>query len=49
VVTYDFAKWFSLSAGYKALALDVSDGSGSSQHGVNLILHGALIAAKFSF
>ncbi len=49
MVTYDFAKWFSLSAGYKAVGLDVSRGSGSSEKGINIIMNGALIAAKFQF
>jgi hypothetical protein len=49
VVTYDFAKWFSLSAGYRALALDESNGSGSGKNGLNLIFNGALILAQFNF
>jgi hypothetical protein len=49
LLSYDFATWFTLSAGYKALALDKSDGSGTSEHGVDLIFHGVLIAAKFTF
>ena len=49
VMTYDFAKWFSLSAGYSALALDESKGSGAGLNGVNLIFHGALVAATFKF
>ncbi|MCX6926119.1 MAG: hypothetical protein NT154_23360, partial [Verrucomicrobia bacterium] len=49
LVTYDFAKWFSLSGGYKALALNESSGSGSSQRGVDLIFNGALLVAKFTF
>jgi hypothetical protein len=49
VVTYDFAKWFSLSAGYSALALDESKGSGAGLDGVNLIFHGALVVATFKF
>ena len=49
VVTYDFAKWFSLSAGYKALAVDASKGSGASKNGLDLVFHGALIAANFKF
>ena len=49
MVTYDFAKWFSLSAGYKALALDESQGSGAGKNGVDLIFNGALIAATFKF
>ena len=49
LVTYDFAKWFSLSAGYKALALNASDGSGRRENGVDLIFNGALLTAKFKF
>jgi hypothetical protein len=49
VLTYDFTKWFSLSAGYKALGLDLSRGSGASENGVNIIMNGALIAAKLKF
>jgi hypothetical protein len=47
--TYDFARWFSLSAGYKALGVDASNGSGFGKNGVNLTFHGVLIAAKFTF
>jgi hypothetical protein len=49
VVTYDFAKWFSLSAGYKALALDESKGSGDSKKGIDLIFNGVLVLAQFKF
>ena len=49
LLSYDVASWFTLSAGYKALALEKSEGSGTSEHGVDLILHGVLIAAKFKF
>lgn len=49
LATYDFAKWVSLSAGYKALALDFSHGSGASENGANIIMHGVLIALKFKF
>jgi hypothetical protein len=49
VLTYDFVKWFSLSAGYKALALDESEGSGAGKNGVNFIFHGALVVAQFNF
>jgi hypothetical protein len=49
VATYDFTKWFSLSAGYKALALDESNGSGASKNGVNLIFNGVLVVAQFKF
>jgi hypothetical protein len=47
--TYDFVKWFSLSAGYKAVALDESEGSGTSKNGVNLIFNGALVAVTLKF
>jgi hypothetical protein len=49
VLTYDFVKWFSLSAGYKAVALDESENKTNGKNGVNLIFHGALVAAKFNF
>jgi hypothetical protein len=49
VVTYDFTKWLSVSAGYKALALDESNGSGASKNGVNLIFSGALINITIKF
>jgi hypothetical protein len=49
VLTYDFVKWFSLSAGYQAVALDVANGSGASKNGVNLIFNGVLIALKVKF
>jgi hypothetical protein len=49
LVSYDFAKWFTLSAGYKALALDASKGGGADKNGVDVIFNGFLIAAKFSF
>ena len=49
LLSYDIARWFTLSAGYKALAIDKSDGSGTSEHGVDLIMHGVMLAAKFTF
>jgi len=49
MLTYDFAKWFSLSAGYKALALRELEGGGRSQNGLSLIFNGAAIAATFKF
>jgi hypothetical protein len=49
VLSYDFAKWFTVSAGYKALSLDVGNGSGASENNLNIIMHGPLIVAKFKF
>ena len=49
LVSYDFAKWFTLSGGYKAVGLDASKGSGTSKNGVNIVMNGFLIAAKFKF
>jgi hypothetical protein len=49
LVSYDFCKWFTLSGGYKALALDASKGSGANKNGVDLIFNGFLITAKFKF
>ena len=49
MLTYDFAKWFSLSAGYRALAIDEAEGSGASKNEVNFIFNGVLIVAQFNF
>ncbi len=49
MLTYDFCKHFTLSAGYEAVALDESKGSGSSKNGVNLIFNGALVNLTFKF
>jgi hypothetical protein len=49
MLTYDFARWFSLSAGYQAVALDESQGSGNKENGVNLIFSGVAAAATFRF
>lgn len=49
LVSYDFTKWFTLSAGYKAVGLDVSRGSGADEDGLDIVFNGALLAAKFRF
>ncbi len=52
VLTYDFTEWFSLSAGYKALALDEANGSGTGKGGkmgADLVFQGALVALSFHF
>jgi hypothetical protein len=52
MLTYDFTKWFSLSAGYKALALDEANGSGvgkGGKEGADLVFQGALAALSFRF
>jgi hypothetical protein len=52
VLTYDFCKNFSLSAGYRALALDESNGSGvgkGGKMGADLVFQGALITLNFRF
>lgn len=49
MLTYDFAKWFSASAGYQALALNESEGSGASKKGVDLIFSGVAGALTFKF
>ena len=46
VATYDFTKWLSVSAGYKALAVDESNGSGAGKNGVDLIFNGVLIDSQ---
>jgi hypothetical protein len=49
LATYDFRKWLSLSAGYKALGLDESNGSGASKNGLNIVMHGPLILVTIKF
>jgi hypothetical protein len=48
-LSYDFVKWFTLSAGYQALALDESEGGGADKNGINVIFNGVLIEAAFKF
>ena len=48
-LTYDFCNWFTLSAGYEALALDESENKAKGANGVNVIFHGALIELNFRF
>jgi hypothetical protein len=48
-LAYDFAKWFSLSAGYQALALDVSENKTNGKNGANLIFNGVLVELNFRF
>jgi len=48
-LAYDFTKWFTLSAGYQALAIDESTGSGDQKKGANLILNGAVVDLTFKF
>ena len=49
LVTWDAKRWLSLSAGYKALATDIEEGSGTSKKGVDIIMHGVLLTAQFKF
>jgi hypothetical protein len=49
MLTYDFTKCFSASAGYQALALDEANGSGADKKGVNLIFSGVAGALTFRF
>jgi hypothetical protein len=48
VLTYDIVRWFSVSAGYKTIGLDVNDGAARTT-GFNLNFHGPLIVAKVTF
>jgi hypothetical protein len=48
-LSYDFAKWFTLSAGYQALALDVSENKANGANGVNFIFNGVLVELNFRF
>ncbi len=49
LVSYDAARWCTLSAGYKALSVDTSDGSGTREKGANIVMHGLLLTAKLTF
>ena len=49
MVSYDFTKWFTLSAGYQAVALDELNGSGTSEKGVNLVFQGVAGGLTFKF
>jgi opacity protein-like surface antigen len=52
MASYDFARWFTLSAGYQAVALDESTGSGTGKNGkkgVDLIFSGFAAALTFKF
>ncbi len=46
-LSYDFCKYFTLSAGYQALALDESENDAGGKTGVNLIFNGALVLLNF--
>ena len=49
MLAYDFCKYFSASAGYQAVALDESKGSGASKKGLNLIFNGVAANLTFKF
>ncbi len=50
MLAYDFTKWFTLSAGYSAVALDESNcSSGTSEKGLNLIFSGIEADLSFKF
>ncbi|MCU0791415.1 MAG: hypothetical protein MUE42_00865 [Opitutaceae bacterium] len=50
LLAYDFNDWFTLSGGYKVLAVDASnDKTGLRELGVDAKLSGAIIAATFKF
>jgi hypothetical protein len=40
---------FSLSTGYRALSVEMEEGSGASEKGLDIIMHGLLINARFTF
>ncbi len=49
MAAYDFAKWFSVSAGYSALALDERVNKSHGTDGVNLIFNGVAINLTVKF
>ena len=44
---YDFTRHFSLAIGYRAMSVDTDSGSGSNANGLDVILHGFLLAFDF--
>jgi hypothetical protein len=44
---YDFTRNFALSVGYRAISVDKHSGSGTDRRGLNVILHGFLLALDF--
>jgi len=44
---YDFTRHFSVDLGYRALSVDKDSGNGSNAKGLNLTLHGFLLALNF--
>ena len=44
---YDFTRHFSLAIGYRAMSVDTDSGSGSNANGLDIILHGFLLALDF--
>jgi hypothetical protein len=44
---YDFTRHFSLGLGYRAMSVDTDSGSGSNAKGLDVILHGFLLAFDF--
>jgi hypothetical protein len=49
MLAYDFTPHFTLSAGYQALALDESEGSGTSEKCADLIFSGVAAGLTFKF
>jgi hypothetical protein len=48
MLSYDFTKWFTLSGGYQALALnEASGGSGKNNNSINLIFNGVAVNLNF--
>lgn len=47
LVGYDFNKYFSAFAGYRLLATDFSSGSGATEKGADIQMHGALLGFNF--
>jgi hypothetical protein len=47
LVGYDFNQYFTLHAGYRALAGDYDEGGGANKTSVDVVLHGAMIGFDF--
>lgn len=49
VASYDFTNAVGVSLGYRALAVNASEGSGVNEKGLDLVFHGVLAAVRFQF
>jgi hypothetical protein len=46
---YDFTRHIGAMAGYRALSVDVENGSGSNKNGLDIVIHGAILGVWITF